>query len=76
MNRSTLPPVQFAQSDVYGQPVHQDVFFDVSMPKVVAKVLEEIGVHGNLIAAISAELQGLRGSADFEACRYHTFPVW
>ena len=75
MNRSTLPPVQFAQSDVYGQPGHQDGFFDVSMPNVVAKVLEDIGVHGDLIAAMSAELQGLRGSADFEACRYHIFQV-
>ena len=40
---------------------------DVAMPKVVAKVLEEIGVHGNLIAAISAEMQGATRFSGFRS---------
>ena len=44
--------------------------FDVARPKLIAKVLPEIGVHGSLVAAaMLAEMQNLRGTVDVEACR-------
>ena len=38
-------------------------------PNVIAKVLEEIGMHGDLIAAMPTETQDLLGAADVEACQ-------
>ena len=41
--------------------------FDVARPKVIAEVSEEIGVKGDLIAAMLPEMQWSRGSADVDA---------
>ena len=42
---------------------------DVPRLRVIAKVPMAIGVHGDLTAAMFAEMQSLCGAADFEACR-------
>ena len=51
--------------------------FDVAKPSVVSKILTLTGVHGNLTAALLAEMQDVRGSATFKNCetefRYSQF---
>ena len=41
--------------------------FDVALLEVSAKVLQGIKVHGDLTAAMLADMQHVRGTADFEA---------
>ena len=58
--------ILFAKAFMAGWDVR--TAFDVAKPSVELKILSHTGVHGHVVAAVSAEMQDLHISAYFENC--------
>ena len=68
--RTDLQPGLYRDNVAFVASLDVKTAFDVAKPSVVARILTLTGVHGQLTAALLAEMQDARGSACFEKFRY------
>ena len=66
--RVDLQPGRFRYNTAFMASLDVKTAFDVAKPAVVSKILSLTGVHGNLTAALLAEMQDVRGSGSLENC--------